>query len=142
MTPSTAAFRGVWGVPLVLMRNYEPNPFESVQVVYLVKLRMGRQRGGQACAARPCWRRSRRACLSFNNLQNYRFRGETAFGWGQCRLRLHALQQVAGLLQTGFSAAYGSTRINFLPSKPPINFSYRGLFFALFCYFSYVICAK
>lgn len=26
MTPSTAAFRGVWGVPLVLMRNYELRP--------------------------------------------------------------------------------------------------------------------
>lgn len=39
-----------------------------VNLVNLVKLRMGRQRGGQACAARPCWRRSRRACLSFNKL--------------------------------------------------------------------------
>ena len=36
-------------------------------MVCLGRLRMGRQRGGQACAARPCWRRSRRACLSFNN---------------------------------------------------------------------------
>ena len=67
-----------------------------VQVVRLVKLRMGRQRGGQACAARPCWRRSRRACLSFNNLHEHLFRGETAFG-------------------VGFRAAYGSTRFNRLP---------------------------
>ena len=27
MTPSTAAFRGVWGVPLVLMRNRRLRPF-------------------------------------------------------------------------------------------------------------------
>lgn len=69
-------------------------------------------------------------------------RGNRLRRWVPCRLRLHALQQVAGLLQTGFSAAFGSTRINFLPSKPPINFTYRCLFFALLCYFSYVICAK
>lgn len=50
------------------MRNYEPNRLGAVQVVCLGRLRMGRQRGGQACAARPCWRRSRRACLSFNKL--------------------------------------------------------------------------
>lgn len=87
MTPSTAAFRGVWG---------------AVQVVRLVKLRMGRQRGGQACAARPCWRRSRRACLSFNKLHEHLFRGETAFG-------------------VGFSAACGSTNINSLQVYPPLS---------------------
>lgn len=53
MTPSTAAFRGVWGVPLVLMRNYEPNPFESVQVVYLVKLRMADKGAGKRAPHAP-----------------------------------------------------------------------------------------
>lgn len=92
MTPSTAAFRGVW----VLMRNYELRPLGGRAGGAPGQLADGRQRGGQARAARPCWRRSRRACLSFNNLHEHLFRGETAFG-------------------VGFRAAYGSTRFNSLP---------------------------
>ena len=94
--PAGGPAKTAFSFALVLMRNYELRPLGGRAGGAPGQLADGRQRGGQARAARPCWRRSRRACLSFNKLHEHLFRGETAFG-------------------VGFSAAYGSTRFNRLP---------------------------
>ena len=129
--PSKTAF----SFALVLMRNYEPNPQPR-----------GRWSAWSTCGwLTKGWASSRRTPLlaaqppglsQFQQVARTPFQRKppSALGSvpptaprasigcrasanrGQCRLRLHALQQVAGLLQTGFSAACGFTRINFLPS--------------------------
>ena len=134
----------------------------AVQVVRLVKLRMADKGVGKLAPHAPAGGAAAGLVSVSTTCKNTFSEGKPPSAWGsvppaaprastnfrasanrvQCRLRLHELQQIAGFLQTGFSAACGFTRINFLPSKPPINFTYRGLFFAPFCYFSYVICAK
>ena len=103
------------------MRNYEPNPFESVQVVYLLKSRMADKGAGKLAPHAPAGGAAAGLVSVSTTCTNSFSEGNHLRRGVQCRLRLHALQQIAGLLQTGFSAACGSTNINSLQVYPPLS---------------------